>query len=1028
MIYTLRIYLLLSLLAAAMCQTAAQVPTLFFNSIGKTEGLTSGKVRSIMQDRSGFIYLCTTAGIERFDGYSLSHFLFHGNPELSALMNQETRACLQDKQGNFWIATDFNGLFEYNPKTGEAHRYLQDEQPALYLIDAILDNKGEHLLLATNRGIVRFGLLDKKVQFLLKDEFFLTVFEDNTGGIWAGSLTNNVYLLDPLTNKITSWLQNGKNGRKSFPGYYCRSIAQDLNGDMLFAADNGLFRMDIKTTKIKGYFNNANSPYSYPGGNVSDILVDSRGQLWLGTFGSGLVFFDRQQERFYNYQRKKGMLGSLAGNNIECMFEDDAGQIWVGDHSQGVSYFNGKTDFIRAIQVDEKSADPLMLRQINCLFTSNGTLWIGLPSGMASYSNTTGQFKQFPLGKTPFAAYKEVTALLKLPSGDLLAGTSSGVLKFNPVSGKYAVFLPDSLHIHSSILSMMLEGDSAVWISTTDAKLWRINLNKAKVRRFEQENKIPIRAECNAMFQTSSGRLCFGSYGGFCEYNVVLDSFIPNHVPGYWSEEGNAVAEIGEDSFGTVWIARYGGGLDAYEPKSRRYRHFGLKDGLPDLFCITLQRDNYGRFWVGTENGLVVFNSLCNVFDPTVKLGFKVFQTSDGIVSNQVSSSATLQHGSQQLLYFGADDGMTEVRPGKLEFNNRPPIPSLTAFYLFNRPLIPSKDGILKLPIEETKEITLPPKQNFFTLEFSALNLLSPEKNRYRYLLEGYDPVWVEAGNRHSATYTNVPPGSYTFRVEAFNSDGISSKLPLIMKISVLPAWYQTWWFSGLVLGAFLLSAYGYFRWRSGQLRKMEALRQSIAADLHDEVGASLTSIQILAQLARHHDPARSSEALEKLPEQVRHTAASLREIVWNINPKNTNLALLISELSRYAGEVFEKMDIHYTLNVDEFPETASLDMVARQHLLRIFKESLNNITKHSQADMAVVEFKIEKNELVLTVRDNGRGFDPATVRRGNGLDNMQKRTAAVGGRLSLRSSLGEGTQILLRLPLHWKKQWRRLN
>lgn len=223
------------------------------------------------------------------------------------------------------------------------------------------------------------------------------------------------------------------------------------------------------------------------------------------------------------------------------------------------------------------------------------------------------------------------------------------------------------------------------------------------------------------------------------------------------------------------------------------------------------------------------------------------------------------------------------------------------------------------------------------------------------------------------------------------------------------------------LVGVFCL---GFLLYRVLELRKVEAMRQAIAADLHDEVGASLTSIQILAQLAHHEDPARQSEALEKLPDQARRTAAALREIVWNINPKNSGFGLLISQLSRYAGEVFEKMDIQYSIHSDEFPDTHILDMVTRQHLQRIFKEVLNNLAKHSQASRATVIFKKEGHELVVQVRDNGLGFDPATVRRGNGLNNIAQRAAAAGGQLSLRSSPTEGTETTLRLPLKAERVW----
>ncbi|MBK9017128.1 MAG: hypothetical protein IPM82_25435 [Saprospiraceae bacterium] len=307
-----------------------------------------------------------------------------------------------------------------------------------------------------------------------------------------------------------------------------------------------------------------------------------------------------------------------------------------------------------------------------------------------------------------------------------------------------------------------------------------------------------------------------------------------------------------------------------------------------------------------------------------------------------------------------------------------------------------------------------------------AISFSSPDFERGRVLNYAYclnDGKWQSLGPSTSVQLANLSPRRYRFEVKSITPEGISSE-PAAPHFWVQPLFHQTWWFVAMIAATGGLAAFGYFRWRLGQLLKMEAMRQAIAADLHDEVGASLTSIQILSQLASHPDNDRRSEALEKLPEQVRRTSASLREIVWNISPSHDSLGLLIGELTRHAGEVFEKMDIQYSVQADDFPDGDRLDVAARQHLQRIFKEILNNLAKHSQASRAAVIFKKEGNELVVLVRDNGLGFDPATVRRGNGLDNMQARVMAAGGQLSLRSSPTDGTETTLRLPLKTGRAW----
>lgn len=1025
--YRFRFVHILVGLASCLCTAWAQVspaPSIYFHTFGKTDGLSSGKVRNVMQDKTGFVYLCTSAGINRFDGYSLTPFQFSGASPLAALTEVETRASLQDKEGNFWVATDFNGLFKYNPRSAEIRRFLHKEGSTLYLRDLIADRAGQYLWCAGSNGIVRIGLQGQAPCFFFEGEQCLTVFEDKEGTIWTGTIGNGIRSLDPGTGKTTAWLPDKNKNPSLFPGVYCRAITQDINGDMLFGTAVGLFRLDKQSGKTKGYFHVAGNPYSCPQNGITTLLLDHRQQLWLGTYGSGLALFERETERFFNYQRKAGTIGSLAGNYIETLFEDNFGQIWVGDHSAGLSYFNGNVGFIRNIEQAPSAAHALPLRQISCLLAQGEILWIGLPGGIASYRPENGAIEFFPLRYTPFAAWEEVSALLSLPSGDLLVGTWSGLLIFSPASGRYSSFLPQSLNPGSKILSMLAEGDSVIWLSTSDQKLWRLNTEAGTLRRFEQENNIPGRAECNAMFMSSLAKPCFGSYNGFYEYDAALDAFIQNNTPAYWAEKGNAVAGIAQDKTGTCWITRHGGGLDAFNLTNRQYRHFGLEEGLPDMFCRAVQTDSFHRVWVGTDLGLMVFTPPRNLFDSPVKCFFKTLQLQDGLAFNKAGCSATLRVQGRQWLYFGSEDGLIELCPDKLEYNTAAPNPALTAIYLFNQLLRPSREGIQQQPAEYIKELTLPPLKNFFSFEFSALNLLAPEKNSYSYLLEGYDRGWVHAGTRHLATYTNVPPGDYVFKVQAYNSDGVPSQTPMALKLRIRPAWYQSAWFFGLLAAGFIAGVWGWFRWRLIQLQKLERMRQAIAADLHDEVGASLTSIQILAQLAAHQDPGRRREALEKLPAQISHTVAALREIVWNIQPGNDDLNILAGQLMRYAGEFLEKAAIRYTLEADEFPPTLKLNPVARQHLARIFKEALNNLVKHSKTDFASVALTCGKKSLLLRIRDNGLGFDPATQAQGNGLANMQKRAELAGGTLVFNSSPGEGAELTLLLPLHASRKW----
>ncbi|MEP6647418.1 MAG: histidine kinase, partial [Saprospiraceae bacterium] len=308
------------------------------------------------------------------------------------------------------------------------------------------------------------------------------------------------------------------------------------------------------------------------------------------------------------------------------------------------------------------------------------------------------------------------------------------------------------------------------------------------------------------------------------------------------------------------------------------------------------------------------------------------------------------------------------------------------------------------------QDIQLDANDRDFSISFSSPEYEYASSIRYEYRLS--NNKWTPLEQATSARFANLGAGKYQFEVRAASPNGTIS-MPATLLFEILPFYYESWWFKTLILLAIAGVIFLWFRFRLTQLHKLEKMRQSIAADLHDEVGASLTSLQILAELAgRNKNPQEQNEVLSRLRTQTKKATASLREIVWNIHPKNDRLEMFVGELSRYAGEILEDAGISYSIHADPIGPDDKLAIASRQQLARVYKEILSNLIRHSKCTNTEISFTKENHLLVICIRDNGKGFDPEKTERGNGLNNMTDRMKLIHGHIHIQSATNAGTKI----------------
>ncbi len=448
------------------------------------------------------------------------------------------------------------------------------------------------------------------------------------------------------------------------------------------------------------------------------------------------------------------------------------------------------------------------------------------------------------------------------------------------------------------------------------------------------------------------------------------------------------------------------------DPTTETFTRYHKKDGLPNTFIYGILGDDHGNLWLSTNGGLSKFNPAMG--------RFRNYDLKDGLQSREFNTGAYHRSKKTGEMFFGGINGVNAFHPDSVKDSRFLPPIVLTDFKKFDLPVKLTAD------IADLEELELVYEENVFSFEFAGLDYTHPEDNQYAYMLEGFDKDWVHSWTRRFARYTNLDPSTYTFRVKGTNHDGVWNEQGVAIKISIVPPFWMTWWFRALagiavlsaVAGAAKYISVRKFRARVEELERQQALeneRKRISKDMHDELGANLTKIAILSDLAQKDliESAQPQAQLQKMSEIARATIDSMSEIIWAINPQHNTLDGLAAYLRKYAANYFEMTPVQYRLdfpeNVPDYPLSAEF----RRHIFMVVKEALHNVVKHAKATEMEMKLISYDHMLEILVKDNGQGFVPETLNGcGNGLKNMSKRIEEAGGKFEIQSQPDAGTTL----------------
>jgi len=628
--------------------------------------------------------------------------------------------------------------------------------------------------------------------------------------------------------------------------------------------------------------------------------------------------------------------------------------------------------------------------------------------GLLRWDSAANEIRRLPLPDS-FGIFADYLWNLWPHAVDTLwVGTSSGLCWYAPRSDSFGrVGAPGSVPaMHETGITTQFLSRGELWMGLGGGHGATVfNLATRRFRHYPATAEppgLPFRYP-KAICEAPDGDLWMGCQtgGGLVRWHRSVDSFsvvYPDIAKGFDNDQIDAIAA---DHAGNIWFGTRGAGLRMYDPASRRFRKWTSADGLSDDYIECIFIDAKGIAWIGTPAGL-------NRFDPATNQ-FSVFNKSHGLPGNEISHIEPWDE-SGRILFIGCNRGFCLLLTDSLSTGNRPFRLSIT------------RVSVNDLPIEQppTNHLRLRYFQNNIDIEFSAVNFVDGALNSYFYKMGDENEKWIELGNHNELRLAGLGPGSYSIHLKACMNGGICIESRPIL-IDIRPPFWKSIWFYLLITLLVAAAIATYYRLSLRTMIKEQSLRNEISADLHDDIGASLSSIHILSSFAGNPDlpDSQKSEILKSINEEVKNINHSLEEIIWSIHPGNDSMEKIRWRMQRYANELLEAKGIAVHWSIPEAVYSLNLPIGKRREFFLIFKEAVNNLAKHADCRNAWISLSQNGKTIQLCIRDDGRGFDPGGNYNTNGLRTMYERAEKLKGQLVIESRKSAGTEIRLAFPAH---------
>lgn len=991
---------LIGFVQSAKAAEAGQTPLLSNPWLTRTwqtdEGLPDNDVTGIAQTTDGRMWIATLGGLMRFDG---EHFEEFSTTHLPNVPNKVVRAMYLDRRGQLWLVMDRGVLI----RAGDAQARVFDMNDGFSFsrITSVAEDSDRNVWFVNGTEVCR--VRGDKVERLSAADGVptggnISLTRDRHGQLWFASRSRvgivhegawqTLYTLDSgpahLAPASTGgiWICTPTHILKYKEGDSAEECAnfsnrvsvqvllEDHTGSLWIGTSaDGLFRLKGKELE--------HVSVSHP--NITALMEDREGNLWVGTGGGGLNMIR---------PRAADLISTRAGlpfESVRSVCEDSEGVLWA-------ALQNGSLALNHAGQWTEmSSANGWPGGDTTCVTPDqDGGIWIGTRDrGLQHWRG--GKFQEW--GVREGLENLSVRSLLQAANGELIIATDTPSRVWLFKDGKFhRLHAPPGIHA----IRALTEGtDGTVWAGTSDGQILRIQGNVV-TNELEAQKGPPFSVRC--LYTTPDGSL---------------------------------------------WIGYAGSGVGRWF--NGHYSRISMPEGLYDSFISQMLSDGQGNLWLTGNHGLfrVRLNELMDVSEGrSAHVRSIAYGRSEGLPSLQpvCENSPSECRGNDGRLWFATRKGVLTVQPDRVRDNPIAPTVLVSEVKLNDQPVAlyesksplraPAEAGLVDLR-GQGEQLRLPPRHNKIEFQFTGLSFSSPENIQFRYRLKGFDTEWIEAGTQRVAEYPRLPANHYEFEVTACNEAGVWSPAGFHLRFLVEPFYYQTWWFRALLIATFtaaVIAAVRYlsFRRLRERMRLLEQQavldkdRARIAKDLHDDLGANMTQINLMLELAlqRQSQPEAVIGTVRDGLQAAREAIKSLDAAVWAVNPANNTLPELVAYVGQFAVEFLQQANIRCLLDLPDHPPERPVSAELRHGLFLIVKEALNNVVRHARATEVRLQIFINEAALDLLIADNGRGIegepnDPSA----DGLRNMRQRARELNAQFKIESAPGAGTKISLRYP-----------
>ncbi|MEW6207281.1 MAG: two-component regulator propeller domain-containing protein [Acidobacteriota bacterium] len=983
---------MLFLIAVSSAQ-AERLPIKIYTS---ADGLVSDRVSRIVRDPRGFLWFCTEHGLSRFDGNNFVNYTTdHGLPA------NWVNDLLITRDGQYWVATE-EGVCRFFPNSASAPMFV-----------ASRPSEDE------------------------RDSRIKALYEDRAGAIWCGTW-KNLYRLEPTPDHTA--FHRVEIGMPDDEPSVIRSLIEDSRGRLWVASDSGLYRLSpdgrAERFSARGGLDNH---------NMMGLLEDSKGRLWAGSRQGGLCLIATDQKEL-EAARRYTVRDGLQCNDISALLQTSDGRLWVGTDC-GLSEMlpEGSRPSLR----NHALTQALSELNIWCMAEDReGNLWIGSPGGAIKIA-----LRGFTIYTAADGLISNgVVEVFKSQTGEVIVSANS------PDSLKFAEF--DGQRFNNAGFSLnglrgVLQDHTGQWWGYSASELYRF----AEVSRFRDLARVrPVVLSTAGLpgrgfyklHEDARGDLWIGvsarPRGWLIRWERATGRF-HNHseAEGLPPLSDNTVSAFCNDRAGNLWLGFSGGSLARY--REGRFDLFSASDGVPLGLIRSLFVDREGRLWIAasrggvsriddvmaerpsfahltTADGLSSNDAWCITDDAQGRIyigttrgldridqasgRMRHYTTADGL-ANQTVNVAFRDH--QGAMWFGTNTGLSRLIP---DIERSVDLPSSV---ISKMEVGGQAQPIAPMGETDAAGFEFGPGQNNISIEFLSISFLAAVRHEYK--LEGVEGDWSAPTFERRVNYASLRPGTYRFLVRSIGVDGAAGPNPASVTFTILPPVWRRWWF--LTLGALLAISliYGAHRYRVARLVEIERVRTRIAADLHDDIGSSLSQIAVLnevlrKQLGSKEEPVeRTLTLISRISQEA---LDGMSDIVWAINPRQDHISDLARRMRRFASEILPGRDIEFDFQAPASERDLRVGADMRRQIFLIFKETINNIVRHSGCRRAGIEMKTEGGMLVVVVSDDGKGFDTNSA-EGNGLASLRRRATALGGRVFVSSAAGRGTTVTLKVP-----------